>query len=254
MKKTFLVWLIVLVVALTSVVFATMKFKQEIITDQKVLNSDIPVVVKLKPLIQELSTDDIELIKKNIKAHIQPKSIVRRSEWHVPENVRSSQMLDGYALTDDIVFSFVVQQNQNTPLTKEDGYYDMDPVSFIGVIFTVDNGQTWKRVFTIPTSTVKYPHRLNPIGMFEQNGKYALDLSDSEGAGSGEGNMLRYWTEDGQTWIRDETCYYYVPEVYFEDGVGGRGENGFSSVVKPTKLKKETCPDYVFRFNDGKWR
>ena len=143
------------------------------------------------------------------------------------------------------IFQFIKQPNLNTPLS-----ISSSDIKWKGVLYSKDSGLSWNDFFVIDNpidcdgNEVKY----NPAGMFVDNNKLYLDISDDRGAGSGEGNLLRYYTEDGKIWTRD-SCLYLFPESYFINKINGsNGVDPLSSagnsgcVYSPVSL----CTDEPF--------
>ena len=129
---------------------------------------------------------------------------------NLPDYVYQEQKGETYKL-ENYIFQFIRQRNLNTPLPISDNNF-----KWAGVLYSENSGLSWNNFFVIDNpidyngNEVKY----NPVGMFVKNNKLYLDISDDRGAGSGEGNLLRYYTEDGKTWVRDE-CLYLIPEEYY---------------------------------------
>ena len=152
-----------------------------------------------------------------------------------PEQKGVTYKLENY------IFQFIRQPNLNTPLS-----ISSSDIKYKGVLYSKDNGSSWSDFFVIDNpkdykgDEVKY----NPVGMFVKNNKLYLDISDDRGAGSGEGNLLRYYTEDGEIWTRD-SCLYLIPELYFNgsDGIDPFTITGNSDCVySPVSL----CDDEPF--------
>lgn len=209
------------------------------------------------PQVPELSAEDAAWITKNIKAGSELVSVGRPASWHIPAPIVPAQFHIAYQMTyPDSAFGFVQQLNANHALLNDDGTLYQGPVSFAGVVFTSDRGQTWQRVFRIPTSGLIDAYdgssvRLNPVGMFLHQGRYALDLIDDHGAGSGEGNLVRFWTTDGRTWARDPQCYYFIAEQYYDPNPAMRSAydppGGNDPILQDQKILPEKCPSYMLK-------
>ena len=146
---------------------------------------------------------------------------------NLPNYVFPEQKGETYKL-ENYIFQFIRQPNLNTPLSISNS-----DIKYKGVLYSKDNGLSWSDLFIIDNpinyngDEVKY----NPVGMFVNNNKLYLDISDDRGAGSGEGNLLRYYTEDGEIWTRD-TCLYLIPENYFINKMNGsNGIDPFSLIA-----------------------
>jgi hypothetical protein len=220
------------------------------------VKTEVPVIepVAAEPeSLPELTDEDSSWIQKNIEAGTIPVGIRFSNTWSIPNGVRLSQLQNHvYQLAEGTAFAFVNQRNGNTVLYRDaNGELDTDPVSFAGVLFTKDNGKTWGRSFTIPTSTLMdasgTPVRLNAVGLwYDKKGSYVLDIEDGRGVGVGEGNLIRFRTADGRTWIKDAGCYYFIPKSYYNKPNGA----GSSSSLNPNpnmKLMQYECPDYLDR-------
>ena len=159
---------------------------------------------------------------------------------NLPNYVFQEQKGATYKL-ENYIFQFIKQPNLNTPLS-----IPSSDIKYKGALYSRDNGSSWNDFFVIDNpkdykgNEVKY----NPVGMFVKDNKLYLDISDDRGAGSGEGNLLRYSTEDGKIWIRD-SCLYLMPELYFNgsDGIKPFAITGNSDCIySPVSL----CTDKSF--------
>lgn len=197
--------------------------------------------------IQELKRGDKEQIARYAEGTI-PHPMNIPTNWALPDGVFGPQMRNGYRLTDDAAFALVERRNSNKPLFDDVGNIWYGTTTFAGVLFTPDQGQTWKKSFEIPAHLGACEDRetFNPVGFFWERGRFYLDIADDCGAGSGEGNTIRYSTIDGSTWKR-ESCYYFIPEAYYAPWpTNGDGTyapaNGLREVQTPHQLKKQACP------------
>ena len=159
---------------------------------------------------------------------------------NLPDYVFQEQKGETYKL-ENYIFQFIRQPNSNTPLS-----ISSSDIKYKGVLYSKDNGSSWSDFFVIdnPTDYNDNEVKYNPVGMFMKNNKLYLDISDDRGAGSGEGNLLRYYTEDGEIWTRD-SCLYLIPELYFNgsDGIDPFTITGNSDCVySPVSL----CDDEPF--------
>lgn len=149
----------------------------------------------------------------------------------LPDDVDPEQIRSRYAVNGNM-YAFAMQNNLNfhVPALAD------KTVSWHGVIRSKDNGQSWEKFFTITdpidveTNTrVKY----NPVGGFMENSKLYIDIANDRGVGSGEGQLVRFWTaNDGQTWTQED-CYYFIPERYYPDYGLGK-----TDVLSPHDLEK----------------
>lgn len=205
-----------------------------------------PVSVPLR----DVTDEDVNWIQMNAEGATIPRPTGFSSSWVMPEGIRLGQVVrHAYLLTEETAFVAVDQSNANMPLrNSEGGDVDTDPVSFAGLIFTKDGGKTWARSFSIPTSSVSDdsgPVHANVVGVWfdgEQDA-YVLDVADDRGAGSGEGNLMRFRTVNGKEWIRDSLCFSFVPESYYIEY--GSGPLWSLEINKDVTAKPIDCPPYA---------
>lgn len=205
-------------------------------------------------MLQPLSSAQSERVQSAANEAVFSHRVAFPESWTRPTEVHPQQLHYAYQISQEAGFAFVEQRNSNQPLIPKDGTPFMDPISFAGLLFTADQGKTWGISFSIPTSTLKDewgPVHLNPIGMFWADKRYALDLLDDRGAGSGEGNVIRFWTKDGRTWERDPHCYYYVSaDSYPHNQLPFEApEADFDPPAPITELKTIACPAYADQLN-----
>lgn len=88
---------------------------------------------------------------------------------------------------------------------------------FSGILAKKDASADWRKFFEVPVRYRQFstddPKKLTPthqnvVGVFVQDKKIFVDAADNNGAGSGEGTMTRFSTDDGFTW-KFEGCYYF---------------------------------------------
>lgn len=175
------------------------------------------------------------------------------TSWRLPDGVGAPQLRNGYSLNEELAFAFVERHNMNKPLYDDQGNLWQELTTSSGVIFTADRGQTWKKSFEIPArigacvgvAPGEERERFNPVGMFWENKKFYLDIADDCGAGSGEGNLIRYSTTDGAKWKR-ESCYYLVPQQYYDFEFNENGAfsplKGLPKITNPHQLRAQACP------------
>ena len=203
----------------------------------------------------KLTADDAAWIKKNISGGAKPEVTARLSTWELPRGIAPAQFRTAYVMADTAIFGVIRQNNQNVVLETDDQLSYGWPVSFAGLIFSADRGQTWKQVFAIPTSTVMFGGQavhMNVVGLsLGKNSDYILDIADDHGAGSGEGNLMRLSSKDGKTWMREKRCYYLMPEVYWKN-VGVESQttstnklNDQLQIAEPFQLDTTPCPPYA---------
>ncbi len=195
--------------------------------------------------IAGLTAEDRALIQRLAQESVVPQSTGPRSEWKIPEGVDVAQMRNGYGLTDDSAFAFVERPTMNKPLVNDQGAAWHGTTTFVGLLFTPDRGQVWRRSFEIPKlNRCSGRETFNPVGLFSEGKKYYLDIADDCGAGSGEGNMIRYVSTNGADWKQD-SCYYFVPEKYYNIDAGYRSEpvpaTGLPEIKNPHLLERVIC-------------
>jgi hypothetical protein len=151
--------------------------------------------------LTEVITEDLQL--KNLPADV------------LPEQIWSKYSVDGN------IYAYVIQNNANyhiPALTDK-------VIKWHGVLRSKDNGQSWEKFFTV--SNPKDPDtgneiKYNPVGGFFENSKMYIDIANDQGAGSGEGQLIRFSTsDDGEKWVQ-EGCYYFIPERYYPDYAQGK--------------------------------
>ncbi len=207
-------------------------FKDETMGEYEIVLNQILSTFKF--IDQNTNIEDI--IKENKKIeYLKDFKFQNLPNYVFPEQKGETYKLENY------IFQFIRQPNLNTPLS-----ISSSDIKYKGVLYSKNNGSSWSDFFVIDNpkdyngNEVKY----NPVGMFMKNNKLYLDISDDRGAGSGEGNLLRYYTKDGKIWTRD-SCLYLIPELYFNgsDGIDPFTITGNSDCVySPVSL----CDDEPF--------
>ncbi|PIQ77197.1 hypothetical protein COV82_05925 [Candidatus Peregrinibacteria bacterium CG11_big_fil_rev_8_21_14_0_20_46_8] len=116
---------------------------------------------------------------------------------------------------DDSMYAMIRQPNLNWNIEVP-----RNATPWAGILRSTDLGKTWHKFFTVknpddpaqPGQKMKF----NPVGIFTADNAIFVDIADDRGAGSGEGNLVRFVTEDdGATWER-AGCFYLIPENYFQ--------------------------------------
>jgi len=164
-----------------------------------------------------LDESDVETIRTLAAGGMRLTQVEEPEGWQVPEGLDPRRMTVGAQATPDVAFAFVQQPSMNIPLHGVNRN-TFEQFAYTGVLFTRDGGKTWRSAFSVPPVMdesgifVAY----NPIGMQAKGGVYLLDVLDAAGAGSGEGQLVRFSTTDGRFWTR-VGCFYMVPETYDED-------------------------------------
>lgn len=126
----------------------------------------------------------------------------------LPTDVYPTQVGDEVTIN-NIKYLYILQPNMNYDIAIP---YD-DEVKFAGILSSTD-GKTWQKFFTINDPFVEEAYNKvevthNVQRMYSSNGQLTIDLIDSRGAGSGEGNLTRLISKDGKSWAKTG-CYYYA--------------------------------------------
>ncbi len=208
--------------------------------------------------LSSFTQEDRERVEFNAKGGMLPQLIGRSFEWSLPAGVDAAQFRTAYRLKFNVLFGVVQQGNTGLMFTNEDGSLYQGPASFVGLIASFDEGDTWKVSLPLPTSTLQAgesPVRLNVVGLGfdEKRQGYVADVADDRGAGSGEGILMRFFSRDAQTWTRDAACYYLLPERYYTSDSYPHEPATTTSETQPTigelkrpfELRTTDCPTYV---------
>lgn len=120
----------------------------------------------------------------------------------------------------DIRYVIAGQKNMNTPLL--DVRVD-EEIEFAGILASQSNGP-WQVLLDVTNMYSKSPEssylymKPNVLDLFFEDGELYIDILDSAGAGSGEGNLLRLrYDEDAvEQFVVWEPVgeMYYVPELF----------------------------------------
>lgn len=141
----------------------------------------------------------------NTQAHSFPADIL-------PAQIKSAYIVSGST------YMLVFEPNANYHFPDLQG----KTIEWHGVLRSKSQSEPWVKLFTItnppdpdrPGQYIKY----NPVGVFADKAAIYVDIANDRGAGSGEGQLVRFSsTNDGQTWQR-VGCYYFVPEQYYLAG------------------------------------
>lgn len=134
-----------------------------------------------------------------------------------PTDVLSAQIKSAY-IVNNSTYMLVYEPNTNYDFPDLQG----KTIEWHGVLRSKANTEPWVKFFTItdpPDSSqqgqkIKY----NPVGVFSDDKAVYVDIANDRGAGSGEGQLVRFMsTDDGQTW-QQAGCYYFIPEQYYLAG------------------------------------
>lgn len=170
------------------------------------------VITRQDQYLQEENTSKVDINQEIIKRIQLGQGIIEKNNFQI-KNIKDvpEERIDKIFQLDDILFAFVMQSNMNY-------YFDDigDPeLEFGGVLYSLDGGNVWEKLYII--KDVKEGDRLvrhNPINFFNDDLGLYLDIIDDRGAGSGEGNLVRLFSDDGgKNWNRQD-CFSYIPEEY----------------------------------------
>lgn len=132
------------------------------------------------------------------------------------ENLHPEQ-ITGYFSLGDLSFAFVSQPNSWTPLLEVREWEKEGNTAWSGVLVKQIKGP-WEILFVIPEED------FNPLALRLRDQDLLLDVVDDSGAGSGEGQLLRYTypfkgvsEENLYKWVKEACDGYYVPETYTEE-------------------------------------
>lgn len=124
---------------------------------------------------------------------------------NLPANVLPDQVRLAF-VSGDIVFAIAESSLYEVPFDRK--------IQWVGVLGSVDGGVTWEEFYSIPKINNVYH---NIAGIFINGRKLYLDITDNNGAGSGEGNLTRLVSTNGGSSWDWSGCYYLTPERYFRD-------------------------------------
>lgn len=212
-----------------------------------------PELVSTSTPLGKLMPEDSQKLQADLESGAKLTLGMRLPSMAVPGGVVPAQFHTVYSLTTSTRFGVIQRSNMNTPLPSDNGFYYLLPVSFAGLVVSLDGGQTWKQSFSLPTSTLRSETgdevRANVVGFSLQKGRYTVDIADDNGGGSGEGNLIRFYSRNGSQWVREPRCYYLVPEGYYSDVVRvdlhPELVGTLPSLRESLKLKTQVCPAYA---------
>lgn len=134
----------------------------------------------------------------------------------LPSDVLPEQINTTYSVNGNL-YALAFENNVNYHFSELEG----KAIKWHGVLRSQDNGKSWIKFFSItdPDNPDYKGYKLsyNPVGIFSENKKIYVDIANTNGAGSGEGELIRFLSNDGgKTWQQME-CYYFIPEKYYLD-------------------------------------
>jgi hypothetical protein len=151
-----------------------------------------------------------------------------------PEDVLPEQIKNRYLIQNSL-YVFALQPNANNYLPS----LNNRKMLWHGVLKSKDEGKIWSKFFIIldPNDPAEKNRKIkyNPVGVFAEKESIYVDIANDRGAGSGEGQLLRFKTTDeGKTWQK-VGCFYFIPENYYL-------QNDMSK-IDPNNLKeiKDAC-------------
>lgn len=184
------------------------------------INTDSPASVSQSTASQEelfaMVRDAIE--NKAELARILDMRLSGLPDFVLPEqllsyNAEKGDTIDGYTWGDNLVFAFAEQPNMNRPMRQ----INRDNIKWVGILARQKGQMTWQPFAEIKKASDtnnRCANKYNPVSMFTGAGRLFVDVANDCGAGSGEGELVRFWTNDGERWVK-EGCYYLLPEKYY---------------------------------------
>lgn len=123
-----------------------------------------------------------------------------------PKNINSAQVSKYYKL-DNYLFALIRQSSMNFDVGVPKNF----TITFTGVLIS-DNQQKWFELIEINDKGISGNIRNNPYELWSVNGKMYLSIVDHTGAGSGEGVMKLFESQNGFDWVQ-AGCFYYNPDI-----------------------------------------
>ncbi len=142
--------------------------------------------------------------------------------------------------TEYIELLVVLQKNSAIDI----GLHESEMIPYAGLIGREPGDEVWVPLFDVTDPFAALPEgmgKMNVQSVFALAGELFVDVVDDQGAGSGEGNLLRLafsgqdpdtlwsydatasvekWKWDAETWKEnvwlEEGCFYFLPEEYVE--------------------------------------
>jgi hypothetical protein len=189
----------------------------------------------------DVSPDITSALQNAIRTKQKP-SLFNSTITNLPSFVREEQIQSPFTRWTVGSVHFLLVQQRNFITYLNIGYED---VRWAGILVSTDSGVHWNKFFTITNPIVDLGdgHRVeNPVNVervFIRGGLLYLDLTDGNGAGSGEGHLTRLQSRDGGRSWRRIACLYFLPEDYYPS-INDRpyGSTGYSdlSIATPFKL------------------
>lgn len=136
---------------------------------------------------------------------------------HWPKSWLDIRKQDSVYRLGTMLFATAIQPNFNYGFVPNNGV-DLGPSgTWAGVLMSPDGGFTLSPSSLTPWFEVKNADptvKHNVVGLFTSKKTLYIDVSDTNGGGSGEGQLTRLASTDGgRTWKR-VGCFYYLPEAY----------------------------------------
>lgn len=160
---------------------------------------------------------------------------------NLPVDVYPEQITNSIYNINNVTYALVLQPNMNYDLSD---LRDKE-IKWHGVLQSLDEGISWKKFFSIKDPTDKQGQKIkyNPVGVFSDAGLIYVDIANDHGAGSGEGEMIRFLTRDeGKTWQKRD-CYYFTPEDYYTNYSNYTNGKANTDKINPYNLRIiKNCP------------
>jgi hypothetical protein len=156
----------------------------------------------------EGKTIDVSIEAEPTEAPAEPEGPIYKDSY-LPVGVFTEQVHPNaiwYIADREVILIKKTDMNYHIPIP------DGEHATWTGFLWRNDSSEDW-RAFYNTTET-----GMNPVGIFEEEGSVFIDFQDTNGAGSGEGELLRYEYDAEGNWSR-EGSYYMIPELYFGLGL-----------------------------------
>lgn len=136
----------------------------------------------------------------------------------LPEDVIPGQIDEVYEAA-GVRYAMARMTNMNFPV---EGLRGQTP-KWHGVLSSTDQGRTWTEFFSIqnpPDPSGDAPQGIiyNPVAVFAEDKTVYVDIANTNGAGSGEGQLIRFASSDGGTTWKRTSCLYLIYEQYHVSG------------------------------------
>lgn len=185
--------------------------------------------------------------QRTLRRKLNPRGMWTGIVENIPPDLYPPQLQDTYQWG-SILFVFVRQPEMDAERAAIEEYSGRGPiVRWAGVLASSDHGHTWEKFFSVPvaqdleTWNAEYCRwSFSPIAMFiDARGRIFIDVKNDDcGAGSGEGELIRFVSSDlGYTWTWN-ACLYFIPEFYYRYPSGWHDRFELRPMFSLTRLKR----------------